>query len=160
MSLPRCIEHQIFLNTQLQPLWVFEYQLVIQSLTLRKQHAKKSLDAPSIFTYIYTNIYYIYWVVQMKISLNTKETTIWPKEVKLSLTVDTKTNLSLQITKHDHCAEKICVSRFYFISFWYGHLRSKSRYLLRMWRNLHQNGNTFHAMDVRLFLRYFDITVG
>ena len=40
-SFPKCIEHQIFLDTLLQPLRVFEYHLTIRSLTSRKRYAQK-----------------------------------------------------------------------------------------------------------------------
>ena len=44
MSFQKNIEHQIFLDPQLQLLRVFGYHLTIQSLTSRKRYAQKHLD--------------------------------------------------------------------------------------------------------------------
>ena len=42
ISFPKCIEHQIFLDTQLQLLRVWGYHQTIQSLTSRKRYAQKT----------------------------------------------------------------------------------------------------------------------
>ena len=39
ISFPKCIEHKIFLDTQLQLLGVWGYHLTIQSLTSRRRYA-------------------------------------------------------------------------------------------------------------------------
>ena len=45
ISFPKCIKHQLVLNTQLQPLGFFEYHCTNQSLILRKRYADKCVDA-------------------------------------------------------------------------------------------------------------------
>ena len=126
---------------------------------------KKSGWAIDIYIYIYKYILYLLSSSNEKIieyqgnNHLTKRSKIISKrrhKNKFKLT----NHETWPLCRKELCFEIFIIQIFPRISFWYGHLNSKSRYLLRMWRNLHQNGNTFHAMDVRLFLRYSDITVG
>ena len=82
--------------------------------------------------------------------------------------IDTKTNLSLWTTKPDHCVEKICVRSFFLVRFFPAFRLSMGIYRASL--RIHSEGgemrtksapnpNTFHAVDARTLLRYFNTTV-
>ena len=83
------------------------------------------------------NRYYYHWTPRKQPSK--------PKELNLSLSLDSKTNLSLWFTKPDHCVESVRVWSFFLVRIFFPHLdwiwrltQTYSPHLLRMWRNTGQ----------------------
>ena len=88
--------------------------------------------------------------------------------MNLSLNVDTKANLRLWTTKPDHCVESAYVWSSFLVRFFpefrlsMGIYRASPRIhseCAAMKTRPSSNANTFHVVDVRTLLRYFDTTV-
>ena len=88
--------------------------------------------------------------------------------MKLFLSVDKKTNLSLWNTKPDPCVESARVHSFYWCEFFpvFGMDMENYRVSPRIHSEYGEvglksilNANKFHAVDIRTLLRCFDTTV-